>query len=214
MSDLRKRLIRLAYQKPELRGDLLPLLKTAGLKLYHLSPNKFSNFKQQFSHVRSGRTPDIGFHFGTKKTAFTAADMLYRKGRISKGDTVYLYEVDLNAGKTLELKENRRGSWSVNDLIREIFEGKGGGPHSFITDEELDDYYEDIVTLPDGENLKDLWYDKKGQIDGFIEWFKAKGFDSIKYNNTFEGGGVSYIALDPNQIKIKKVTPMTFAGEP
>ena len=29
MSDLRKKLIRLAYQQPELRGDLLPLLKRA-----------------------------------------------------------------------------------------------------------------------------------------------------------------------------------------
>jgi hypothetical protein len=29
MSDLRKALIRLAYEKPGLRGDLLPLLKTA-----------------------------------------------------------------------------------------------------------------------------------------------------------------------------------------
>ena len=39
-------------------------------------------------------------------------------------------------------------------------------------------------------------------MEDFIEWFSSLGFDSIKYENTFEGGGDSYIVFRPEQIEV------------
>lgn len=196
----------------------------AGTRLYHLSPVEFSNFKQQ--ELGGGYQSDIGFHFGTKETALTASDMLYRKGRIDKGDTVYLYELDIDTGKPLVLNENSRGSWSIHDLLRTIFEGGPGGgpvPAAGVTDEEWNAYYgqdddgEELdegegVFLADGTNLKDSWLGAEEQRRGFLSWLKAHGFKSVKYKNTYEGGGDSFIVFDPKQIKIKSVTPYTYEG--
>jgi hypothetical protein len=196
----------------------------AGTRLYHLSPVEFSNFKQQ--ELGGGYQADIGFHFGTKDTALTASKMLAGKGRIKEGDTVYLYELDIDTGKSLVLNENRRGSWSINDLLRTIFEGGPGGgpvPAAGITDEEWNAYYgqdddgEELdegegVFLADGTNLKDSWMGAEEQRRGFLSWLKAHGFKSVKYKNTYEGGGDSYIVFDPKQIKIKSVTPYTYEG--
>ena len=191
----------------------------AGKTLYHLSPVEFSRFSQQ--SLGGGYEADVGFHFGTKDTALTASGLLAGKGRIKKGDTVYLYELDINTGKPLVLDENRRGSWSIHDLLRSIFEGgPGGGPLPFITDEEFNDYYgqdedgeerEEGVFTPQGDNLKDL-HGSEEQRRGFQSWLKAHGFGSVKYKNTYEGGGDSFIVFDPKQIKIKSVTPYTYEG--
>jgi len=193
----------------------------AGMTLFHLSPEKFSRFSQQ--SLGSGYNADLGFHFGTKDTALTASGLLAGKGRIKKGDTVYLYELDIDAGKPLVLDENRRGSWSIHDLIRSIFEGgPGGEPLPFITDAEFDDYYgqdedgnetergEGVFTRS-GANLKEL-DNADQQRREFLSWLKAHGFNSVRYKNTYEGGGNSYIVFDPNQIKIKSATPYTYDG--
>lgn len=212
------------YDKIRMASRVAARHMRAGTRLYHLSPVEFSNFKQQ--ELGGGYQSDIGFHFGTKETALTVSDMLHRKGRIDKGDTVYLYELDIDTGKPLVLNENRRGSWSINDLLRTIFEGGPGGgpiPAAGITDEEWNAYYgqdedgEELdegegVFLPDGTNLKDSWLGAEEQRRGFLSWLKAHGFKSVKYRNTYEGGGDSFIVFDPKQIKIKSVTPYTYEG--
>lgn len=164
---------------------------------YHLSPIKFDKFQQQLKPSHQASEP--GFHFGTKKTALTVADKLKKEGRVKSGDMVYLYRVQLNMTNPLEMKENRMGSWGVNSIVNEMFEGES----SFSpTDDQLDEFYEDVITTPSGENLKDLMFEPGLEVKEFISWLNNQGFDSIKYENTFEGGGDSYIVFKPEQVNV------------
>ena len=177
------------------------LKEGAGGPFYHLSPIKFDKFQQQMA-TNPSISSDVGFHFGTKDTALTVADKLKKDGKINSGDSVYLYTVNLDSGKTLELPENRSGTWSVNSILKAMFEGFGGEAHPAIPDEMVDEYYDDVVTSPSGENIKDLSFEPTEEMEEFISWFSSLGFDSIKYENTFEGGGASYIVFRTEQIEI------------
>jgi len=172
---------------------------------YHLSPAEFDRFQQQDRHWQAH--PDVGWHFGTKKTALTVAHKLEREGRVDPGDPVYLYKVKLDLGGTLTLEENRRGTWSVFDILRGIFdpveEGAELAPQ--FSEDDLWAFWEDEVIAPSGENVLDMMHDKQEQITEFTAWLLAHGVDSIVYDNLFEGGGKSYIVLSPDQITIDSV---------
>lgn len=167
---------------------------------YHLSPVKFEQFAQQLKPAHIASEP--GFHFGTKKTALIVADKLKKEGRVKPGDVVYLYKVSLNMTSPLKMLENRMGSWGVTSIVNEMFEGETSFSPS---DEQIDDFYEDVVTTPSGENLKDLMFEPAIEVKEFISWFNDQGYDSIEYDNTFEGGGTSYIVFKPEQISIVDV---------
>ena len=174
---------------------------------YHMSAKRFDRFKQQEAR-RAHSHPDVGFHFGTKKTALIAGNKLEKEGRVSPGDLVYLYKANLDLGNTLRLEENRRGSWSVFDILRAIFdpfEAGGELPPQFSEDDFFA-FYDDEVIAPSGENVLDLMHDNRELTHEFIAWLHARGVDSISYNNTYEGGGKSYIVLSPDQIEILDVT--------
>jgi len=100
------------------------------------------------------------------------------------------------------LAENRSGTWTVNSALQAIFEGFNGDAHPAIPDEMVEDYYDDVVMSPSGENIKDLSFQPEEEMEEFINWFTSLGFDSIKYDNTFEGGGDSFIVFRPEQIRI------------
>jgi len=177
------------------------LKENTGGTLYHLSPVKFDKFQQQMA-TSPAVSSDVGFHFGTKDTALTVADKLKKDGKVKSGDSVYLYTVKLGINKTMELPENRSGTWGVNSTLKAMFEGFGGEAHPAIPDEMVNDYYDDVVTSPSGENIKDLSFQPVEEMEEFIDWFSSLGFDSIKYENTFEGGGDSYIVFKSDQIDI------------
>ena len=210
-------------------ASLSSLIKTSQAEsnnsLYHLSPNKFDRFEQQ--SLEGGYQADIGFHFGTKDTALTASHLLHHKGKVDRDGTMYLYEVDAGVGTPLFLGENRRGSWSASDIFRAIFESDGTNPLGWISDAELDDYYgdnddeEEGIFLPSESgipieerlNLKDMYLSDEEKRNGIMRWLKEHGFDSIEYENTYEGGGRSFIVFDPSKIKIKSITEYKFADE-
>ncbi len=175
-----------------------------GGTFYHLSPIKFDKFQQQMA-TNPAVSSDVGFHFGTKDTALTVADKLKKDGKVKSGDSVYLYTVKLGINKTMELPENRSGTWGVNSTLKAMFEGFDGEHHPAIPDEMVDEYYDDVVTSPSGENIKDLSFQPVEEMEEFIDWFSSLGFDSIKYENTFEGGGDSYIVFKSDQIDIVDV---------
>jgi hypothetical protein len=173
---------------------------------YHLSPFKFDSFRQ-FEYP-NWKKREIGFHFGTKETANSVADKLKKEGRIKPGDSVFLYTVKLGTKNTLKLEENRIGSWAISDIIITMFEGpKGDGDAlPIFTDEQVNDYYEDIVTTPSGENLKDMSLSShEEEAEEFLSWFGSLGYDSIKYDNKFEASGESMLVFKPEQIKIINV---------
>jgi len=180
------------------------LKEGTGGTFYHLSPIKFDKFQQQMA-TNPAVSSDVGFHFGTKDTALTVADKLKKDGKVKSGDSVYLYTVKLGINKTMELPENRSGTWGVNSTLKAMFEGFDGEHHPAIPDEMVDEYYDDVVTSPSGENIKDLSFQPVEEMEEFIDWFSSLGFDSIKYENTFEGGGDSYIVFKSDQIDIVDV---------
>lgn len=180
------------------------MIKLSAEEYFHLSPVKFDSFEQQYNDDPR-KASDVGFHFGTRDTALTVADKLKKEGKIEAGDSVYLYGVSLDANSPVHLSENRLGSWSIFSILNELFEGFGGGAHPAISEEMIDDYYDDIITTPSGENLKDLDYDPALEINEFASWLNSIGFDSIKYENTYEGGGESIIVFSPSQITINSV---------
>ena len=177
---------------------------------YHLSPYKFDTFEQQYNPDHR-MASDIGFHFGTKQTALTVADMLLKKGRIGDGAELYLYKVLLNNKSPVTLPENRLGSWSINNIMLQLFEGNEGEELPFVPEELVGAYWNDEIITSSGKNLKnDMdFYDDEERTQEFISWFhEIFGFDSIKYENTYEGGGTSYIILNPEHIEIKEVFPV------
>jgi hypothetical protein len=191
-------------------SELMDLMFGGGLhrknpptKLYHISHAKFNSFEQQFN--RGNKATDAGFHFGTLETVRVVPQLMYHRGKINVGDTVYLYSVELDVNNPLLLKENRLGSWSINNLLKAIFESNDGEGLDFLTDADLEAYDEDIITTPSGENLKGLYWDERTQIAEFGSWLESKGFDSVIYENTYEGGGESIIVFDPARIKITGV---------
>ena len=174
--------------------------------LYHISANKFDQFKQQ--QKQGWSATDAGFHFGTKETALSRASQITQDSEYGwkKGKPLYLYTVNLNVSKPLHLPENRLGAWSVSDILQEIFGAiERGASIPGITDEMFDQWYEDVWMVK-GENAKDsLGNSVFEDVKALTTWLKKIGYDSISYDNEYEGGGISYIVFDPNQIKITNV---------
>lgn len=172
--------------------------------LFHVSTRKFNRFVQQ---QRPGlQATDAGFHFGTKEAAMARVVQIKKDPYHSwkEGDPIYLYSVHLSVSSPLQLKENRLGSWSVSDILRKIFEEAETGTIS-IPEEIINDWYEDILII-DGENwIENLTYNLKEDISNLQKFLKSLGYDSISYENEYEGGGTSYIVFDSNQIEIIKV---------
>ena len=177
------------------------LVDSVAGELFHLSPNKFSQFKQQqakFHHLGF----DVGFHFGTEAQAEHRASQLVERGLIQAGDTVYLYRVRLKVSKPIHIAENRIGSFSASDVVVAIMDKaeKEGVPG--VTDEMIDARYRDELMLGDF-NLFDISYESpESQLKLVQDFLKRIGHDSVSYENSFEGGGVSYAVFDPALIEI------------
>jgi hypothetical protein len=163
--------------------------------LYHSSPNAFREFKQQ--RRRGNYATDAGFHFGTKQTAMNRIQALAAEGRVGPGDRVYLYKVRIDFDNLVRLPENRRGTWSVTDLLRALVEESDAA----LPDDFVDGYYEDEIWVGD-ENLVDTWDDPVHQAKLFNRLMRELGIDAVVYENTYEGGGDSYIVFDPSQTTI------------
>jgi len=172
----------------------------SSLNLYHVSPKSFDEFKQQY---RSGGplASDLGFHFGTKETSNNITDHLQKEGKWEPGAPLYEYNVELDVNNPMELEENRLGSWSGTSIVQEIMEKE---PRiEGITEKMVDDYYNDEVFFKDGnEWWQEESYDEKILNKAIVKWLGELGYDSIKYHNSYEGGGDSYIVFDPTKIKI------------
>lgn len=165
---------------------------------YHISPYRFTVFRQ---HENKGwKATDAGFHFGSRVTALKRAE------QVNQGGALYLYRVRLEASRPLHLSENRLGAWSVSDILRSIFNQlEAGDTIPGVTEQMFEEWNEDIWTVGNENAKEHLGNNVQQDVSQLKKWLKKIGYDSITYENQYEGGGKSIIVFEPSQIKILDV---------
>lgn len=124
----------------------------------------------------------LGYHFGTKKQA----ELIVRDAKILKWEN-YIKECFLNLKNPLYTIDFPRWEWYIVSKILYKYE--------ILNKKEFD-----TITK-----------NKKGQQENILkDILFQKGYDGFKYDNEFEGTGISYIAFNPNQIKLADGSNTTF----
>ena len=177
---------------------------------YHSTPNRFSAFNDVDADIQS-ITPDFsrfGFHFGSVETANNRAeDLLTIAEGKPIGESTNL-EVFLKFKNPLYLDETRTGRWGPDDIFRSIMNtaevglmmasNKSSGNYKGITQADINAYYDDAFEL-NGKvytNLDNIQEQRK-----FIaKLLEGMGHDAIQYSNQFEGGGLSTLIWNPENI--------------
>jgi len=176
--------------------------------VYHVSPHKFD----EFTYDRLDDNNNVGFHFGNTTTVAVVPEMLHRAGRVSAGDKLYVYTVEvpdaMEDSNFLRLTEPRGGKWNITSVLSPLFDDEDPVfeqyPDSF-TEDDFEDFWGDQIILSDGSNL----YDEDGsQAEMFADYMKHRGIDGVVYNNLFEGGGDSFVVFDAGDIDILDVDEM------
>jgi hypothetical protein len=110
----------------------------------------------------------------------------------------------VRAESPLRLDENRTGRWGVDDVMQALMQEAEERGVDGISDEMLDDYASDQLVLPGagGRVWSDTYEFEPGERSDILASFLRQiGYDSIVYENKFEGGGDSYLLFDPAQAK-------------
>jgi hypothetical protein len=159
----------------------------------------------------------FGFHVGSLEAAESRLDIKAAEDKANNERSgkaaANVMPVYVRAQNPLRLDENRSGRWGVDDIMKAIMEKASRGEIDGISPEAVDDYYDDVflIELEVDAPLKSddgprAWSDvsewRDGERSDLLDAFIAQlGYDSIVYTNEFEGGGDSYILLNPRQIK-------------
>jgi hypothetical protein len=165
--------------------------------LYHLSSADFSKFKQ------TGDT--LGFHFGTKDQALKIGEMSILRAKVRDYEIkphFILYTVELDIKRPLKISENRGGNHGFMDLIDDIFKEAEKRSIPEINEKMIADRYNDIVKVGKTNIIDYSNSSSDKQLSVFSKFLSNLGFDSISYENEYEGEGLSYIVFDPEKIKI------------
>lgn len=117
------------------------------------------------------RTEDIGFHFGTLETANRRAEDIK-----TAGGNLRLVPAYLSLQNPLRVNDLR--DWCAKNVLNE-FERLG------------------LLTLEDEAK----WFPDSVGREEVRDFLASKGYDGLVYENEVEGGGDSYVALRPQQIK-------------
>jgi hypothetical protein len=159
----------------------------------------------------------FGFHVGSLEAAESRLDIKAAEDKANNERSgkaaANVMPVYVRAQNPLRLDENRSGRWGVDDIMKAIMEKASRGEIDGISPEAVDDYYDDVflIELEVDAPLKSddgprAWSDvsewRDGERSDLLDAFITQlGYDSIVYTNEFEGGGDSYILLNPRQIK-------------
>lgn len=190
------------------KKDLLKIVEDSKYS-YHSTFDDFDSF--DFSKS------DFGMHFGTKESALNRIELKIVESQQktfntlgNKIDKPILLKVELDYSNPLKLKENRLGQWTPHDVLREIIQQAEKEGVEGITDQDIEDYYNDEISL-NGIMFVDVgWEDEyEGEYEESLKehyfirnWLESKGYDAVLYENEFEKGGESIIIFRPEQIKI------------
>jgi hypothetical protein len=159
----------------------------------------------------------FGFHVGSLEAAESRLDIKAAEDKANNERSgkaaANVMPVYVRAQNPLRLDENRSGRWGVDDIMKAIMEKASRGEIDGISPEAVDNYYDDVflIELEVDAPLKSddgprAWSDvsewRDGERSDLLDAFITQlGYDSIVYTNEFEGGGDSYILLNPRQIK-------------
>ena len=189
------------------------------LVMYHGTYENFSVPKTSFGDDEYYK---FGIHVGTSEQASKRIEDLNKPGTFSRvqdkqPSVMPLY---IKAVNPLRLDEDRAGRWGVDDIMKVVMEKAEKGEINGITPEAIDDYYNDrfdiesemgVGTAPgeagyDVDKEERFWNDsfgwEPGEKSAYLKAFLQQlGYDSIVYDNKYEGGGDSYILFNPNQVK-------------
>lgn len=122
-----------------------------------------------------------------------------------------MIEADVSYTNALTLNENRTGQWTPYDIVREIMTKlEDGESIKGFTESDIDDYYDDNINI-NGVAMVDLIHEEyQGEFANqdykeflFVrDWLESKGYDAIKYQNTFEGNSECIMSFRPENIKV------------
>ena len=191
------------------------------LVVYHSTFSNVDKFKTNFGSDEYRR---FGAHVGSLEAAQNrlsvkaAEDLANRERSGTSGANVM--PVYVNIKNPLRLDENRSGRWGVDDIMRSIMEKAEAGQIDGISEENVNDYNNDQFDIESWLGIKPKPGDANYDIDSqdrmwsndfdyspgersylLTAFINQLGYDGIVYKNTFEGGGDSYIAIKPTQIK-------------
>lgn len=184
-------------------------------------------FHASFNDIEALKTPEKGFgiHVGTEETArerlHVKANEMRNTGEFEYRDTSkgYLYELSVSYNNPIKLKEfDRLDTWSAESVLRRFYEHVEDG-----NEQEVDISYEEAVetleleefVMPEeadnefsGVDYLDLPEFQQGDfVTGLLKHY---GFDAIEYENQYEGGGVSVLLLEADQVEITNKTSFEF----
>ncbi len=157
------------------------------LTLYHGTQKDFSEFK----------IGDVGFHFGSLAAANKRLDDIRSNHLPSSFEQVMA--VFLSIKKPLRLSD--AGDWNNSDAVATIV------GDALVDDEELSRAYEVALAALESEVGN---FDQENGLKRFASIFERMGYDGIVYDNVAEGGGDSFIAFRPEQIKSAVTNRGTF----
>jgi hypothetical protein len=189
--------------------------------------NYFHSTFINFDKFDINKSP-FGMHFGTRESAENRVNVKILEDERLGGyvlskikNNPILIEASLDCKNPLELNENRTGRWYPHDVLQSVIELAESTGVKGISEEEIEDYYCDELSH-NGVKMVDLDYEDYGEEEFNTElkehlfirdWLESKGYDSITYNNEFEGGGKSIIVFRENQIKIISKTSLSNTQE-
>jgi len=173
--------------------------------MYHATFSPFTTFRVDHLGDEYHR---FGFHVGPEDAAMMRIEVKLAESardRVKESrDKARLMPLYVRAEAPLRLDENRTGRWGVDDVMAALMQKADSEGIDGVSDDMLDDYHEDALVLPKSGGR--LWADHHEFRDGersaiLINFLRELGYDSIIYQNEFEGGGDSYLLLDPRQVK-------------
>ena len=184
--------------------------------MYH---STFSDVASPKTNFRGDEYRRFGFHVGSLEAAESRLDVKSAEDRANKersGDAgANVMPVYISVKNPLRLDENRSGRWGVDDIMDAIMKKAERGEIEGISNDAIDAYFDDNFLIEQevgldaeigSDNEPRAWQDQTewapGERSDLLKAFLQQlGYDSIVYANEFEGGGDSYIVLDPRQVK-------------
>jgi len=207
-----KSVVEMAKEMMQKKASVLPKEEAeANLKKF-LEPSKvqqrlfhstFSDFSVPKTKHGSDEYFKFGIHVGPLEAAESRIPIKAKEDLIDKRKSgnagANIMPVHIQLRNPLRLNENRMGRWGVDDIMHEVMQKADRGELPNVDQKLLDDYFDDQLEI---RGKKWSYADEPGEKSELLSNFLNDiGFDGIVYKNEIEGGGDSYLLLNPNQVK-------------